>query len=120
MSTSYHPQTDGQTKVMNRTLEHYLRAFTRDGQDRWDEMLTMAKFTMNNVVNKFIGETLFYLNYGKHLVTPNLQEFGSCLTQVNMPREGYEDFVADSAVDQISIILKYIEHFQKTLENAKL
>ena len=33
---------DGQTEVMNRTLEDYLRAFTRDGQDKWDEMLTMV------------------------------------------------------------------------------
>ena len=40
MSVSYHPEMDGQTKVMNRTLKDYLMAFTRDGQDKWDEMLT--------------------------------------------------------------------------------
>ena len=120
MSTSFHPQTDGQTEVMNRTLEDYLRAFTRDGQDRWDEMLTMAEFAMNNAVNSSIGEMPFFLNYGRHPVTPNIQEFGSRLAQVNTPREGYEHFVTDSPADQIPAVVRYTEHFQKTLEQAKL
>ena len=105
---------------MNRTLEDYLRAFTRDGQDRWDEMLTMAEFAMNNAVNSSTGETPFFLNYGRHPVTPNIQEFGSRLAQVNTPREGYEHFVIDSPADQIPAMVRYAEHFQKTLEQAKL
>ena len=67
MSTSYHPQTDGHTEVMNKTLDDYLRAFTWDDQDRWDEVLTMAEFAMNNALNMSTGETPFYLNYGNIL-----------------------------------------------------
>ena len=48
MSTAYHPQTDGQTEVMNRVLEDYLRRYTRSSQDQWDELLAMAEFAMNN------------------------------------------------------------------------
>ena len=55
---------DGQTKVMHRTLEDYLKAIIRDGQDRWDKMLTMTEFAMNNAVNASIGETPFVLKYG--------------------------------------------------------
>ena len=82
MSMSYHSQTDGQTKVMNRTLEDYLRAFNQDGQDRWDEMLTMAEFAMNNAMNASTDESPFFLNHGKHPMTPNIEEFDSRLTQV--------------------------------------
>ena len=79
MSMSYHPQMDGQIEVMNKTLEDFLRAFTQDGQGRWDEMLTMAKFTMNNGMDASIDGIPFFLNYGKHPVTLNVQEFGSRL-----------------------------------------
>ena len=120
MGTSFHPQTDGQTEVMNKTLEDYLRAFTQDGQDRWDEMLTMEEFAMNNAVNSSTGETPFFLNYGRHPVTLNIQEFGSRLAQVNTPREGYEHFVTDSPADKILAVLRCTKHFQKTLEQPKL
>ena len=55
----------------------------------------MAEFTMNNAVNASIGETPFFLNYGKHPVTLNIPEISNRLTQVNTPQEGYEHFVTD-------------------------
>ena len=35
MPLAYHPQTDGQTKVVNKSLKHYLRAFAADKPTTW-------------------------------------------------------------------------------------
>ena len=35
MSSPYHPQTDGQTKVVNKCVEAYLRSFVTNKQNRW-------------------------------------------------------------------------------------
>ena len=44
MSSSYHPQTDGQIKVMNKSLEHYLRALAVDRPHSRVDWLPLAKF----------------------------------------------------------------------------
>jgi hypothetical protein len=44
MSTAYHPQTDGQTERINQVLEGYLRLFTSQRQDDWDDYLPTGEF----------------------------------------------------------------------------
>jgi len=45
LSTTYHPQTDGQTERMNQELEQYLRMFVDYHQTNWPEWLAIAKFS---------------------------------------------------------------------------
>lgn len=66
ISTSFHPQTDGQTERINAILEQYLRAYVNYQQDNWAELLTMAEFSYNNTVSSTTGLSPFFANYGQH------------------------------------------------------
>ena len=66
LSTAFHPQTDGQTKRQNSTMEAYLRAFDNFEQNDWARLLPIAKFAYNNTKNASIGYTSFELNCGYH------------------------------------------------------
>nr|KYP38858.1 Retrotransposable element Tf2 [Cajanus cajan] len=46
-SSSYHPQTDGQTEVLNRTLECFLRCLVSDTPCSWFRILHLAEFWYN-------------------------------------------------------------------------
>ena len=66
LSTSFQPQTDGQTERVNAILEQYLRGYINYQQDNWTEILTMAEFAYNNTVSATTGITPFLALYGQH------------------------------------------------------
>lgn len=47
ISSSYHPQSDGQTEVLNHILEQYLRYFTSGQLQKWVERIPWAEFSYN-------------------------------------------------------------------------
>ncbi|TPX52255.1 hypothetical protein CcCBS67573_g09911, partial [Chytriomyces confervae] len=66
ISTSSHPQTDGQTEQKNDWILQALRHFVAPYQDDWDEHLPKIEFGINDTVNSSTGYTPFYLEYGRH------------------------------------------------------
>ena len=67
MSTAYHPQTDGQTEQVNQVLEQYLWCYIDYNLSNWLDLLPSTEFAYNNQVHKGIKESLFFLEYGRHL-----------------------------------------------------
>ena len=47
-STTYHPQTNGQSERMIQTLEVMLRIYVLDLKGHWDEHLPLVEFAYNN------------------------------------------------------------------------
>ncbi|GBG76809.1 hypothetical protein CBR_g23024 [Chara braunii] len=64
-SSSYHPQTDGQTEVTNKTLGNILRKFVRDDQ-QWDLHLAHMEIAYNHAVSPATGMSPFYCDLGYH------------------------------------------------------
>ena len=69
MSTAFHPQTDGQTKRMNQTLEQYFRLFTGNNKHKWVELLPTAQMAVNKLYNENLRQSPHEALYGTVLKT---------------------------------------------------
>jgi hypothetical protein len=63
-STTYHPQTDGQSERSNQKLEQYTRIFTNYYQTNWSYLLPLAQYTFNAWPNATTKKAPFELIMG--------------------------------------------------------
>ena len=62
--STHHPQTDGQTEVVNRSLGNFLRCLVEDKPKRLGLILLQEKFSYNNLVNRNTGRSPLQIVYG--------------------------------------------------------
>ncbi|KAF7807841.1 Transposon Tf2-2 polyprotein [Senna tora] len=75
-STSFHPQTDGQTERVNALLELYLRHYVSANQKDWAKLLDIAQFSYNLQKSESTGASPFEIATGQQLMTPHTLAVG--------------------------------------------
>ncbi|GJX68740.1 reverse transcriptase domain-containing protein [Tanacetum coccineum] len=70
MSTTYHPETDGQSERTIQTLEDMLRACVIDFGKGWERHLPLVEFSYNNSYHASIKAAPFEALYGRKCRSP--------------------------------------------------
>lgn len=102
MSTAYHPETDGQTKILNRSLETYLRCFTFEQPYHWSKWISWAEYSYNSSFHSATEMTPFQAVYGRPPPTP--QQFLPGETKTKAVAQ--ESVIQDELLRQLTYNLK--------------
>lgn len=70
LSTAYHPETNGQAKKVNQTMEYLLRMYAMDNQTQWERCLALVEFSYNNNYHNSIGIPPYQALYGSSCRMP--------------------------------------------------
>ena len=63
-NSAYHPQIDGKTKVVNKSLGNLLRILVGDQPKQWDQLLAQAEYAYNDFPNRGTCKSPFQIIYG--------------------------------------------------------
>lgn len=65
MSSSYHPQTDGQTERVNQCMETFLRCYVHACPSKWLDWLSLAEYWYNTSSHSALACSPFEALYGR-------------------------------------------------------
>jgi hypothetical protein len=89
MSTTFHPQTDGQSEVVNKTIAMYLRCLIGDRPRVWVDWLPWAEYCHNTAFHSALRTTPFQVVYGRP--PPSLLSY----TQGTTATDAVDDLLKD-------------------------
>ena len=70
LSTAYHPEMDGNTKISNQVLEDMLRMYVMEKSHKLEDYLHLVEFAYNNNFQVSVGMSPFEILYGRKCNNP--------------------------------------------------
>ncbi|UYV78997.1 hypothetical protein LAZ67_17000580, partial [Cordylochernes scorpioides] len=114
-TTSYHPQTNGLTERLNRTLINMLSMYVNTDQKNWDEILPFITHAYNTTIQETTGYSPFFLMFGRE-PTSLLDDRN---ISVDIDKDDYDEYIKHH-LDKINKTRKLvINNTIKTQERMK-
>ena len=66
LSSAYHPQYDGKTKAIIKSLGNHLRCLTKKHDTSWDSILAQVELSYNEFFNRSARMNPFQIVHGRH------------------------------------------------------
>jgi hypothetical protein len=96
MSSAFHPQSDGQTETINKTIGMYLWCLTGDRPRQWLRWLPWAEYVYNTSFRTALKETPFRIIYGRDPSALREYDLGECrVPAVTQSMTEREEFLSD-------------------------
>ncbi|GAU49453.1 hypothetical protein TSUD_407400 [Trifolium subterraneum] len=108
MSTSNHPQTDGQSERTIQTLEDMLRACVLEDGGNWSKHLHLVEFAYNNSYHASIGMAPYEALYGRKCRTP------LCWTEV-----GDKGVLGPDIIQETTLKIKSVREHMKVAQSRQ-
>ncbi|KAD3640227.1 hypothetical protein E3N88_29450 [Mikania micrantha] len=115
ISSAYHPESDGQTEVINCCLEAYLRCFAVNQPRNWANWIPWAEYWHNSNFQVTTGTTPFEAVYGRNAPSV-LQYFPGELRVENVAQELRD---RDEALRQLKVHLSNAQGSMKMQADKK-
>ena len=104
-SSSYHPQTDGQSERVNQCLESYLRCMCSEYPSHWSDWLSSTELWYNKNFHTSLQLTPFETLYGYR--------------PVHLPLGPFRDSVIPTAADMVQERLQVLANIKDNLAKAQ-
>ncbi|GAU39803.1 hypothetical protein TSUD_219780 [Trifolium subterraneum] len=108
MSTSNHPQTDGQSERTIQTLEDMLRACVLEEGGNWSKHLHLIEFAYNNSYHSSIGMAPYEALYGRKCRTP------LCWTEV-----GDKGVLGPDIIQETTLKIKSVKEHMRVAQSRQ-
>ncbi|RVW63788.1 Transposon Tf2-2 polyprotein [Vitis vinifera] len=115
LSSAYHPQTDGQTEVVNRCVEQYLRSMVHQWPRKWSNYLPWAELWYNTTYHASTGMTPFQALYGR--LPPQIPIYHNGMSPVHEVDQSLE--ARDELLRQLKINLETSINRMKQIVDQK-
>ncbi|MCO5571382.1 hypothetical protein L7F22_025122 [Adiantum nelumboides] len=91
-SSSFHPQTDGQSEIANSVVLDLLKSYISDQKTQWKRCLPLVEFAYNNTIHSSTGKAPFEIVEGVRKVPPFLSTKDKILEANEYTRDLDTDF----------------------------